>query len=79
MACADPFGTHETPFTDIRALFLDHVGGDGAVKRRQSQAWGRSYNAWLIRNGFPDRLQVLCANCNEIKKRENQEYGRPIT
>lgn len=59
---------------DIRCLTLDHVNNDGASERKRlfgdrSQAGYKMYS-YLKKNGFPDRhrYQVLCRNCQEIKK-----------
>jgi len=64
-------------FLDIRALQLDHINGGGtqeikAVKYNTVMLY-RFYltNLELARK----RLQVLCANCNWIKRSENKEYG----
>lgn len=60
-------------FSDIRALQIDHVRGDGAEHRREI---GRAnIYAWLAKHNYPQdgRFQVLCANCNWIKRAENGE------
>lgn len=59
-------------FPDIRALQLDHINNDGAEERlsiggsRKFSGW-RFYK-WVIDNNYPDRYQILCANCNMIKE-----------
>ena len=66
MACAN------CGFGDIRALDLDHINGDGAKKRRKlfgsRLCAGTTYYRHLRKNGFPEGYQVLCRNCNWIKK-----------
>lgn len=56
---------------DLRCLQLDHKNGDGSKKARASFA---VYNQ-LLKN--PEKLnqiyQILCANCNWIKRYENKE------
>ena len=59
--------------TDIRALQIDHIHGKGGEDRR---APGNVYIRMLesIQRGETDKYQVLCANCNWIKKQENREF-----
>jgi len=42
-------------------LEIDHIGGGGAKHRKEV---GSHMMEWIIKNDFPDDLQVLCANCN---------------
>ena len=65
-------------FSDIRALQIDHIDGGGHIQ--QKQMGGRYYvykyyleNKDLIKN----ELQLLCANCNWIKREENKELLKP--
>jgi hypothetical protein len=53
-------------FNDIRALQIDHING-GGVKQ------GRSYYKHINDPDIKLKLQVLCANCNWIKRAENNE------
>lgn len=63
-------------YEDIRALSLDHINGDGKKQVEAAGVWfGTNYYIWLERNGFPDGLQVLCMNCQFIKRAENKEWG----
>lgn len=50
-------------------LQLDHVANDGADHRRELTSAGRggSLYRWAVANNFPDRLQLLCANCHQAK------------
>ena len=57
-------------FDDIRALSIDHIDGGGAPHRRMT---GNDVYGWLKRNGFPEGYQVLCANCQWIKRQVNRE------
>jgi len=60
-------------FDDSRALQFDHVDGRGAKHRREIV--GRnSYtmSRHVLKN--PTRFQVLCANCNWIKREEKREH-----
>lgn len=61
-------------FSDIRALCLDHINGGGTEQRRKFKTGGNVW-LWLARHNFPPGYQILCANCNTIKAREEDEYG----
>ncbi len=60
-------------FADIRALSLDHIGGGGCEHRRQI----KNFYSWLRKNGYPRGYQVLCMNCQFIKRAENNECKGP--
>lgn len=61
-------------FSDLRALQIDHVNGGGGRMRR-SHGW--SYKFWKKEiKESPEKYQVLCANCNWIKRYENRELDR---
>ena len=57
--------------TEPTMLTLDHVNEDGGSQRRirPEMRWAKHLHAWLIKNGFPDDMQVLCYNCNISKHR----------
>lgn len=75
--CADPYWQHKEPYTDIRALTIDHVRGGGKTHLRN--IGGSSYlYRWLIKNKFPEEYQVLCMNCQFIKRIENKEQIKPV-
>ena len=57
-------------FDDIRALSIDHIDGGGAPHRKMT---GNDIYGWLKRNGFPEGYQVLCMNCQLIKRQVNRE------
>jgi RecB family exonuclease len=50
-------------------LAIDHVDNDGAEHRRKIGGGGNAIYLWLEKNGFPDRFQTLCQNCNWAKSR----------
>jgi hypothetical protein len=58
---------------DYRALHIDHVNGNGYLERKTiPHAW--SYKFW--KTALAERrsnYQILCANCNWIKKLEKNE------
>lgn len=56
--------------SELVFLALDHVNNDGASERRSQKtgtAVGRGLYLRLIREGFPNTFQILCANCNWAK------------
>lgn len=61
-------------FDDERALQIDHVQGNGRNDRHQV---GGSYFACILKRirGGSKEYQLLCANCNAIKKREMDEVS----
>lgn len=49
-------------------LCIDHINNDGAKQRKKiNLSAGSGSYSWIIRNDFPDDLQILCANCNMAK------------
>ena len=56
-------------FEDVRALQIDHVNGGGAKEIRRLGATS------MYRRVFrhPEEYQLLCANCNWIKREERGE------
>ena len=57
-------------FSDHRALQIDHRYGDGASERKKLGTSSRFYRHVLAN---PKRYQLLCANCNWIKRYEMGE------
>jgi len=57
--------------TEASMLTIDHKNEDGAAFRRKirSLRWSHNFYEWIINNGFPKDLQVLCYNCNLSKHR----------
>ncbi len=64
-------------FLDKRALHVDHVNGGGTQERKELKH--KYYQVILekLLNGSND-YQILCANCNWIKRIENNETGDRI-
>jgi hypothetical protein len=58
-------------FDDWRALQVDHVNGGGRRDRRRFSNKSEFLRAVLA---DPDLYQLLCANCNWIKKYEREEH-----
>lgn len=57
-------------FTDTRALQIDHING-GGMKHSRSFSSNKAYHHFVREN--LNMFQVLCANCNFIKRSENNE------
>lgn len=63
----------ECGFSDYRALQVDHIEGGGHHENKN----GRNQAVYSkIAKGETDGYQLLCANCNWIKRAENNEIGR---
>lgn len=64
-------------FCDIRALQIDHINGDGK-EERSSNPGARKYYKEMLKNisEKKSKYQILCANCNWIKRFENNEQFR---
>ena len=63
-------------FSDVRALQIDHVHGGGNRKRKERKSDYLAYYRYILKQiklGSKD-YQLLCANCNWIKRWENKEY-----
>lgn len=79
MACANPFGEHKEPYTTFEALTADHINNDGAEQRRKffkqnQRGTGSLFYRWLIKNNYPEGIQILCMNCQFIKQFGRKEY-----
>ena len=59
---------------DKRVLQIDHING-GGTKNRKKHHRSLLERYQIIENGMND-FQILCANCNWIKKYENNEGAR---
>lgn len=63
-------------FSDIRAIQIDHVNGGGS-KELSKLTWAQ-YMKKVEKSADEGtgEYQLLCANCNWIKRQENNEAGR---
>ena|ERR1035437_3680760 len=59
-------------FDDERALCIDHKHGGGTKEREKIGGGYYSYVLKRLKNECKE-YQVLCCNCNQIKKIENNE------
>ena len=64
-------------FDDVRALQIDHVNGRGYGDPLASNTGTSAQTVYrkIALTGNTDGLQLLCANCNWIKRAENNEDG----
>lgn len=62
-------------FSDYRALQIDHVNDDGYVDKEARLDWVK-FARRAVKEIASGRFQLLCANCNWIKKREHEERCR---
>jgi len=66
--------------TDHRVLQLDHINGGGNIERMNDKKFARAeYRLRLIQQNPKEarrKYQLLCANCNWVKKWENKETGQ---
>lgn len=58
-------------FADVRALQIDHVNGGGGIERAAIRSRDTFYKKVIADS---DGYQLLCANCNWIKRAENNEF-----
>jgi len=58
-------------FSDLRALSIDHIYGNGAKHRKQI---GSVIYRWLKKNNYPPGYRVLCMNCQFIEKFLNRKW-----
>lgn len=64
-------------FNDWHALQVDHINGNG-LKELENKVGMK--NTWFLRDIIKNagKYQLLCANCNWIKKYENNENAHLI-
>jgi len=64
-------------YDDHRALQLDHIKGNGSKTRKESGLHKNriKYYNYLLQNPSYtlEEIQLLCANCNWVKRYENNE------
>lgn len=64
-------------FDDYRALQIDHINGEGNKERKQSSAY-TGYQRKVLESFLrgENKYQLLCSNCNWIKRSENNEVRK---
>jgi hypothetical protein len=61
-------------YSDIRALTIDHINGGG--QRHREQLSFNHFYSWLKSQNYPEGYQVLCMNCQFVKRVENNEFRK---
>ena len=64
-------------FSDWRGLQIDHINGGGRKSFGEKRSSAVYYHNSLLKEIPGVIYQLLCANCNQIKKYENKEYYIP--
>lgn len=68
---------------DWRAFQIDHIHGGGTKERKtnfnNSSEVYYNYLLSLPIEELKENYQLLCANCNQIKRYENKEYNNKYT
>jgi hypothetical protein len=59
--------------TDLRVLSIDHINSGGCKHTKELIKQGTNLYTWIIKNNFPSGFQILCMNCQWIKRYEKQE------
>jgi hypothetical protein len=63
-------------FSDWRALQIDHIKGGGSRERKETKQASEGLHRLILRTPLKTlfgKYQLLCANCNWIKKYEEKE------
>lgn len=66
-------------FADKRALQIDHINGGGSKERKERNFEGQFHG--MVLKSFlnaENKYQLLCANCNWIKRFENNEHRNQV-
>lgn len=73
MQVLDAYGSRCACCGETEPLFLeiDHIENDGFRHREKIGRSGKAILKWLVDHKFPKGFQVLCANCNQGKKRNS--------
>ncbi len=59
----------------LACLSIDHINGRSSEEKRKTGLKGATFYRWLKVNGYPNGFQVLCMNCQWIKRNERREYN----
>ena len=64
----------ECAFDDIRALQVDHINGGGSRERKKGEVSDTKILESFLKK--ENKYQLLCANCNWIKRFKNGEHKK---
>lgn len=74
--CSNPTCLVPSGCTDIRCLQIDHINGGGKKEILKFISVNIMYSYYFKNlEEAKQKLQILCANCNWIKRYENNEKG----
>lgn len=64
-------------FSDKRALQIDHING-GGDKERKEKGFNGEFHRHVLKSFMKgeNKYQLLCANCNWIKRIDNKEHRK---
>ncbi len=63
----------------IACLTIDHIKGGGTQHRKAIKtAGGYDFYGWLKKHGYPSGFQVLCMNCQWIKRADDENNGKHL-
>lgn len=64
-------------FSDRRALQIDHIEGGGSRERKE-KTFTKEFHKHVLQSFLKgeNKYQLLCANCNWIKRVENDERNQ---
>lgn len=65
-------------FSDLRALQIDHVDGGGTQEFKKVFNSRRADFLKAVLKDTKNQYQILCANCNFIKRYENNELKKTL-
>ena len=61
----------------LECLSIDHIEGGGTKQRKELGITGSyQFYVWLRRQNYPEGYQVLCMNCQFVKRFRNYEERR---
>lgn len=73
--CTNPYNLNHGDFIqDIRCLQIDHINGGGREHFGKRQTYGLITDVLKDPNRM-NKYQLLCANCNWIKRYKMKEHG----
>ena len=73
--CTNPYNLNHGDFLEnLDCLCIDHIDGGGTKERKNSKSYDQYLKMILEKIKFGSKdYQLLCANCNQIKRKKNKE------
>jgi len=60
----------------MSCLSIDHKNGRARTEKMKTGLRGVTFYRWLRTSNYPEGYQVLCMNCQWVKRFENKEYNQ---